>query len=261
MFTVNVSDHTGKIWLCGNTISHKFSTSYDGEQLQGLHESQEYQYADLKLDDEGEYTLTANFSHRTDARVFAGYWYTESGSFEPELCIIVELYNNDPFTFIYKKDLPNRYYGGISLITDIPGHETPERFNELFEDGMLDISFSGYPVSVDSPLIVVSGKSNQQKSQRCRILGATLRGLQLPDGSRIYDRLELREGRLTRLISPEIDNCICGEKYPEKYILPFADTEAVSPEFLPEIADDCSVCSNVEIELINKCPLKSVKGR
>lgn len=247
MFTHNLKDHFGGVWLCGATASDQESVSFEGDELISLFYNQDNVYADLNLYDEGEYTFLVDFNRRGGCDVFAGYWYMDNGSFEPQLETLSQLFCAEPCTFIYEKTKADRYYGSLVLFAD------PQDFNKnyikrTFEDASLDVSFKSFAKSVCDPIVLITDNCTK-KVERYRINGLTLRGLRLGDGSVICDKLELRSGKLIRFIDPQIDRCVYTKENVQKYILPICSTEFFDKTLLPYFGDNCTVSSNAEIQL------------
>ena len=247
MFTQNLRNHTGGVWLCGATAAEQENSELFGDELMLLFNNQDNKYAELGFFDEGEYTLTLGFNRRADCEFFAGYWYMDSGSFEPQLHIIGQLYCNEAFTFIYKKLRKDRYYGSLILVAEPFSYSSDDYISSALECASLDIDFTSFPKSVCNPIVLIHGNDNSLT--RHRIKNVTLRSARLPDGSLVCDELELRSGALTRFISPLIDNCLLSRSNIYDFVLPIAKCESVSPDRLPTLASFCTISSNVEIKL------------
>mgnify|MGYP004529332531 CR=1 FL=1 len=248
MFTQNLKNHRGGVWLYGSTATEKADTQFEGYELISLFENQDNLYADLNLYDEGEYTFSVSFNRHSNCDVYVGYWYMDNGSFEPQLHTISQLFCGEAFTFTYKKTIADRYYGSLILFADPSAYDTHDYIEQTFENASLDISFASFPKSVCNPLVLISNNSTKEII-RHRIENITLRGLKLPDGSIVCDKLELRSGQLIRFISPNIDNCISPETHPQDFLLPIAVNENCLQNCLPKLENDSTISSNVEIEL------------
>lgn len=248
MFTENLKNHTGGVWLCGATATESSNIQLDGDNLVSLFENQDNIYADLNLYDEGEYIFTASFDRRSGCDVYVGYWYMDNGSFEPQLHTISQLFCGEPFTFTYKKVCKNRYYGSLVLFADPSAYNTQNYIEQTFENASLDIDFTGFPKSVCDPLVLIQNNSTKE-IMRHHIKNITLRALKLLDGSIACDKLELKSGRIIRFVSPLIDNCISPETHPQDFLLPIAVNETLPQSSLPKLDADCTISSNVEIML------------
>lgn len=249
MFTHNLKDHFGGVWLCGATASDTENISFEGRELISLFRNQDNVYADLNLYDEGEYTFMADFNRR-GCDVYVGYWYMQSGSFEPQLETLSQLFCGEPCTFIYEKTKSDRYYGSLILFADPQNFDT-NYIKRTFEDASLDVSFKSLSKSVCDPIVIVTDNLSK-KTVRHRIKGLVLRGVRQPDGNVICDKLELRSGKLIRFIDPQIDRCVYTKENVQKYILPICNTEFFDKTLLPHFSDNCTVSSNVEIQLFLK---------
>ncbi len=247
MFTHNLKDHFGGVWLCGATQSDRSNTLFDGNQLISLFYNQDNIYADLNLYDEGEYTFSADFNRRGGCDVFVGYWYMDNGSFEPQLETVSQLFCNHPLTFVYKKAIKDRYYGSLVLFAD-PINPTADYIAQTFEGAMLDVTFNSFAKSVLNPIVLITDNLTN-KTQRHRIKNLILRGVRLSDGNVVCDKLELRSGKLLRFINPLIDYETALLKNAQNYILPICSTEFFDKTFLPTLDKNCTLSSNVEIQL------------
>lgn len=249
MFSKNLKNHNGGVWLCGATVTDQNSYYFSANQLICLFNNQDNIYADLNLYDEGEYSVTAYFNRHSDCDVYVGYWYMDKGSFEPQICTVAQLFCNDTVTFIYKKTIKDRYYGSIVLFADPSACNIHNYVAKTFQNASLDLSFTSFPKSVVSPIVLTTDIGNK-KINRYRIGNIILRGLTLPDKSVVCDKLELKSGTLLRFINPCVDMVLNPNTHPQDFILPIALNEHIDKQSLPHVNSRCIISSNVEIQLL-----------
>lgn len=242
METEKIYKNTKHIWLCGNTECSHCNITYSSNEIIGMFRQNDNKYADIMQYEEGKYTLTLDYCREYNGKAYICYWYMEAGSFEPNIEIIGELNYCEPFEFYYRKNVKDRYFGGLAICVDC---DIFDEIENIFEHGSLEIEYTGFPKSIDNSILIIDDIA--KNSVRFALGGTVLRGISDSSGKKVFDKLDLLSGTVLRYINPEIDNYCNFKENPQKYILHNPAIEKLPKKFLPELFPGYSVSSVLQI--------------